>query len=415
VRSREGRHSPSGALLGDRGCSSPGGPLPRAAAVTDTQLGRERSSRGRRSPRNRGIDALRGLLVVLMAIDHANYFVARRHPSGEHWGGPFPDYSTSIGFVTRLITHPVAPGFSFLMGVGMALFAHSRRERGWSERALVRHLVARGTVLIILQFTLVNLAWNSGPEPFPNFYFGVLAALGGGMILGSAFIRLPAVGLAMFGVALLIGMEFTHPDPSQWGLIFDQPLGLVLGYSGGDSSFWSNYPILPWLELVVFGIAFGKWILADEAAAFRWALGIGIGCLVAFYRIRALNGFGNIRPRLGDDWIGYLNLVKYPPAITFTLATMGFNMILLSLLSRLRGSMSRLLDPLVVFGQVPLFLYVTHLYLYSLMGRWFAPAGTSFLGLYLFWCVGLALLYPLCLWYGGAKRRNPDNPVLVML
>ena len=87
----------------------------------------------KRPSRFLALDALRGLIVVLMALDHANYFVAQQHSSGEHWGGAFPAYSDSLTFLTRWVTHPVAPGFMFLMGAGMALFAHSRRKRGWSE------------------------------------------------------------------------------------------------------------------------------------------------------------------------------------------------------------------------------------------------------------------------------------------
>ena len=111
-----------------------------------------------RRSRNLALDALRGLIVVLMAVDHANYFVAQQHPQGEHWGGPFPVYESALHFITRLITHPVAPGFSFLMGVGMVLFSESRRRRGWGEWAIVRHFLIRGTVLIVLQFTVVNIA-----------------------------------------------------------------------------------------------------------------------------------------------------------------------------------------------------------------------------------------------------------------
>lgn len=363
-------------------------------------------------PRNLALDALRGLIVVLMAVDHANYFVAQQHPGGEHWGGPFPSYQEPLNFLTRLITHPVAPGFSFLMGVGMVLFAESRRRRGWGEAAIVRHFLLRGTLLIGLQLTVVNLAWKLGPVPFPDIYQGVLVALGGGMILGTLFLRLRPQLLALLGLALLIGIEFTHPNPSQWGQLFDQPLGLIFGYSGGDTRFWSNYPILPWLELVVFGMAFGKWILLDQTKALRSALALGAALLVAFYVVRALDGFGNIRPRAGDSWIDYLNVVKYPPAMTFTLLTMGFNMIALGVFARLKR---RLLLPLAVFGQVPMFFYLLHLYLYGRLGAWFAPQGTSIAAMYPYWLLGLVLLFPLCLWYGRFKRRQPANSLLRFL
>lgn len=99
-------------------------------------------------PRTRylSLDALRGLAIVLMALDHANYFIAQQHPGGEHWGGPFPEYSDALSFLTRLVTHPAPTTFFFLMGVGMLLFAASRRKRGWSEAAIIRHFFIRGAV-----------------------------------------------------------------------------------------------------------------------------------------------------------------------------------------------------------------------------------------------------------------------------
>lgn len=368
-----------------------------------------------RTSRYLALDALRGLIVVLMAVDHANYFVAQQHSSGEHWGGPFPAYADALSFMTRLITHPVAPGFAFLMGTGMVLFAASRRERGWSEWAIVRHFLIRGALLVALQFSIVNLAWNLGPQPFPDVYMGVLAALGGGMILGSLFVRLGPLTLAIVGMVLLVGVEFSHPDPSQWGLIFDQPLGLVFGYSGGDAGFWSNYPIFTWLELVIFGMAFGKWMLADQEAPLRRAWLIGVVALVGFYLLRIFDGFGNIRPRSGDDWIGYLNVVKYPPAMTFTLLTMGVNLIILSLFARAGGWANRLLESLATFGRVPLFFYVAHLYLYLGLGAWLEPSGTTIPIMYLYWLAGLGILYPLCVWYGHLKQRQPADSLLRFL
>lgn len=366
----------------------------------------EPTTRGRR---NLALDGLRGLIVVLMALDHANYFVAQQHSPGEHWGGDSPAYSDALSFVTRLVTHPAAPGFFFLMGAGMALFASSRRARGWSERAVVAHFVIRGLVLIALQLTLINFAWKTGPQPFPDIYQGVLIALGGGMILGSLFLRLGPTWLLAFAAVLFVGTEFTHPDPSQWGLNFDQPLGLVFGYSGGSDFYWSNYPILPWLELVVLGLAFGKWMVADASKAFRRSIALGAAFLVGFVLLRIPDGFGNIRPRVGDDWIGYLNVVKYPPAMTFTLLTMGANLVLLGVLARAHGVGARLLRPLAVLGRVPMFFYVAHLYLYSGLGAWLAPNGTAIATMYPYWLGGVLLLFPLCLWYGNFKNSHPDS------
>jgi uncharacterized membrane protein len=165
------------------------------------------------------VDALRGLIMVLMALDHSNLFVAQKHPSGEYWGGPFPDYHDTLTFLTRLVTHLSAPGFFFLMGVGMLLFARSRRKEGWSEGQIIRHLALRGGVLIALQLLIVNRAWELSPGGWGlEVYIGVLFALGGAMILGSLLLRLRPTALLVLTAALVLGTELLTPAPDHWNL-----------------------------------------------------------------------------------------------------------------------------------------------------------------------------------------------------
>lgn len=352
------------------------------------------------------IDALRGLIMILMALDHASYFIAQKH-SSEHWGGSLPVYPDALSFLTRWITHLAPTGFFFLMGIGMYLFAQSRRKQGWSEWAITRHLSIRGASLIALKFTLVNRAWEWGPAPFPRLYIGVLFALGGGMILSSLLLRFkPAYLLVVTGV-LCVGLQFIYPSPSQWGQT--NPLGLVFLYSGGNLDLWSNYPILPWLGLITFGIVWGHWLSDDSGLAYRRALVLGITFMAAFGATRYLNGWGNIRPRAGDSWIDWLNVVKYPPSLAFLLLTAGIDLILLWFFSQLGNTTQGILKSLAVLGQVPLFFYILHLFLYLGLGRWLAPQGTSLPLMYPIWLLGLAILYPLCLWYGRFKHGQPAN------
>jgi uncharacterized membrane protein len=357
-------------------------------------------------------DALRGLIVILMALDHANLLVAQQHPSGEYWGGPFPVYGDNLGFLTRFVTHFCAPGFFLLMGLGMALFARTRVERGWTKWEVIRHFLARGGLLIALQFLVVNLAWNLSPGGWePQIYIGVLFALGGAMIVGSLLLWLKPVHLLGLTVALLIGTEFLVPDPSVWGtnmsvctLLLLLPGGMV---SEGGAVLWSNYQTLPWLEMATLGLAFGHWLADDPRKAFSRAWKMGLACLAAFVVVRYLDGFGNIRPREGNSWIGFFNLAKYPPSIAFALMTTGVNLSILWLFSRAGERSRRVLWPLVVLGQAPLFFYVQHLFLYVGLGHLFAPNGTSILGMYPFWLLGLLILFPLCLGYAWFKRRQP--------
>ena len=358
------------------------------------------------------LDALRGLIIVLMALDHANHFIAQQHPPGEYWGGPFPVYHDALTFLTRLVTHLSAPGFFFLMGAGMLLFAHSRRKQGWSEWAIIGHFLIRGGLLILLQLLVVNRAWELSPGGWGlEIYIGVLFALGGTMMLGSLLLWLKPKGLLALTVVLVLGAELLTPDPSLWNQVF-QPLNRLLLIPGGNLELWVNYPVLPWLELVTFGILFGHWLVDDPGKAFKRALGLGVSFLLAFLVLRYLDGFGNIRPRGGDTWIDFLNVVKYPPSITFNLLTTGVNLIIMGLFARAGGKWQQFFQPLVVFGRVPLFFYLVHLFLYAGLGLWLTPNGTSIPKMYPYWLLGLLILYPLCLWYGRLKHRQVANSIL---
>jgi uncharacterized membrane protein len=359
------------------------------------------------------LDALRGLIIVFMALDHANYFIAHKHPPGELWDGVFPVYYDTLTFLTRLVTHLAPPGFFFLMGAGMLLFAHSRRERGWGRWAIIRHFLIRGGVLIALQFLVVNRAWELSPEGWGlSIYVGVLCALGGTMILGSLLLWLRPVYLLGITLLLFVGTELLHPGLGMWNSVSHDPLNVILLRSGGDANLWSNYPVLPWLELVCFGLVFGRWLVDNPRRAFGRAWKLGLLFLLSFVVIRYLDGFGNIRPRMGNSWIDLLNPVKYPPSMTFSLMTTGVNLILLWLFSRAGEGIRRLLRPLVVFGQAPLFFYVLHLFLYAGLGYLLTPQGTRILTMIPYWLLGLLLLLPLCLWYGQMKRRQPAHSLL---
>ncbi|HSD82436.1 MAG TPA: heparan-alpha-glucosaminide N-acetyltransferase domain-containing protein [Anaerolineae bacterium] len=244
----------------------------------------------------------------------------------------------------------------------------------------------------------------------------MLFALGGTLILGSFFLRLKTAYLLILTAALFVGTELLIP--SRWGdMPFTNPIDLLnplFLYPGGMSEIglWSNYPILPWLKLVIFGIAFGHWLVDDTPQAYRRALLLGGVFLSAFVVLRILNGFGNIRPRTGNTGIDFFNVVKYPPSMTFTLLTMGVNLILLSAFARAGEKLQSVLNALAVFGRAPLFFYTLHLFLYAGLGWLFTPRGTSLPAMFPFWLLGLLILYPLCLWFGRLKQRQPATSIL---
>lgn len=363
------------------------------------------------------LDALRGFIMIVMALDHANLFIAHGHSRPEMWSGGFPTYTDAFTFFTRAITHLAAPGFFWLMGAGMVLFVAAREKIGWTRGAILRYFFVRGAILILLQLFVENPAWiwgMGGPLTVLDMpiYSGVLYGLGGAMILGALLLWVDTRILLGLSAVLLVGTEiiirFLVPDV----LRFTPFINLLL-LPGGTAQFEVLYPILPWLGVTLFGMAFGKWFSENSERAYRRALYFGIAFLVVFVPLRALNGFGNIRPQVGTGVIAFLNNVKYPPSIAFLLLALGIDLSLLFALSRrtiylLTGERS----PLLVFGTTPLFFYLAHLYLYGLIGRTWFPGGTSsILAMYPWWLVGLVILYPLCLLYRRFKNSRTPNSI----
>jgi uncharacterized membrane protein len=375
------------------------------------------------------LDAMRGLIIVLMAIDHARAFVAKNHP-GEFWGRPLPDYAgDAIAFLTRLVTHLCAPGFFFLMGTGMALLAASRAQLGWSNGRTVRHLALRGLALILLGQVLENGSFTFGfanatrvvsygirvpgaDGTFPSLLFGVLYGLGAALILGGPLLWLRPAALVGAAVVCELAVQWVTPSASEADVRF-HPLLRLFVIPGQTGPLLVAYPALAWLPCALLGAAFGQWLLDDRNVAFR-RLGLaGLLFLGLFVVLRAGGGFGNIMPP-GPGWIGFFNMVKYPPSLTFLLFTLGLDFLLLTAIERWRLGELSWSRPLQVFGAVPFFFFVAHLWLYAAIGRFF-PAGTTIPRMYLFWLLGLVVLYFPCRWYGDFKRRRPPSSFFRML
>jgi uncharacterized membrane protein len=320
-----------------------------------------------------------------------------------------------------------APGFFFLMGAGMVLLAESRRSVGWSEWAIVRHLALRGGLLIVLQLLVENPAWRIGDGPIftPDVffsYFGVLYGLGATMIAGALLLRLRPAALLGLGLAAELATELVITWVRQAGAV-PSPLLQLLIVPGRLPEFTVYYPLLPWLGVALCGMAFGRLLARDPALAYRRAAAIGAALLVLFLALRLAGGFGNLQPAVAPGLITFLNVVKYPPSMVFLALTLGVDLLLLGLLA-LAGRrpttndqrpttlspMQRMFQwwPAVlgVFGRSPLFFYITHLYLYGLIGLVVAPRGMPIPRMYPYWLLGLAILYPLCWLYGRFKRRQ---------
>jgi uncharacterized membrane protein len=365
-------------------------------------------------------DLLRGTIMVLMALDHASFFVARMH-SREFWGTALPDYTVALPFFLRVITHICAPGFFLLMGVGMAMLTASRTAAGWSPMRISRFFMMRGLILIGIQVLVENPAWalafargvpgtfisRGGPIPGSGegmpIYLGVLFALGGVMLFWSLAGRLATPLAAGISMTALLMTQWITPGPEAFAV--DYPLWMrLLQIPGRSGLFVIFYPVIPWLGITGLGILLGRWQASSPRAFPHQALMAAVILLAGFAMVRSIGGFGNFHsPQLG--WIGWLNVTKYPPSLSFILLTLGANALLLGIFSRWCGSW---LNWLAVFGRTPLFFYILHLYLYGLMGL-FLPSGVPVMWMLIFWLAGLAILYPLCDRYARFKNQKPAS------
>jgi len=362
------------------------------------------------------VDALRGLIMIFMALDHASYFLAKAH-SAEYWGLPLPKYPSALAFLTRFVTHLCAPGFFLLLGLSMVFFAESRRRLGWPDGRIRRYFFWRGLILVGLQLFIENAAWLLGPatEIHPGstgtllIYLAVLYALGLAMIIGGWLLRLRPSILVGAGVAAVLLTQFLTPGPESVSRLY-QPLLRAILIPGQTGILRVKYPVVPWLGVALLGMALGKTMARDPRRAYRQAFLFGAGALALFPVIRSIGWpVGDFQPPAGPGWIAFLNVTKYPPSLAFLLVTLGIDLLLLSLLSRKEEILRRWGQPLLVFGRTALFFYIVHLYVYGLTGLAF-PKGMPFGGMYLFWLGGLVLLYFLCPWYARFKtQKAPDS------
>lgn len=351
-----------------------------------------------------GLDAFRGLIIVLMALDHASYFVAQVH-HGEIWSRPLPVYSDALPFLTRLVTHLCAPGFFLLMGVGTVFFADSRRKSGWPALRTSGTLALRGGMLIGLQFLVENPAWSLSDNGALRFihYYGVLYGLGATLLFWSPLVRLPGSTVLALSVAAIAATQFLVPWLGGAGGIAPYWLGVLL-VPGKAGQAFVLYPPIPWFGVVGLGILLGRLARQESARLRPLLLGSGLVALTAFLVARSA-GVGDFHPPAALDWMSFLSVTKYPPSCDFLLLTLGAAALLLYGFLFIKSKPLAWGAPLVVFGRAPLVFYLTHLYVYALIGL-ALPRKASLLGMYPLWLAGLVLLFPLCRAYGRFKSNR---------
>jgi uncharacterized membrane protein len=383
---------------------------------------------GERRPRIESIDVVRGLIMVIMALDHSRDFF------GNFAANP-TDLATTTAplFFTRWVTHICAPVFFLLTGTGASL-SLGRMPKS----ALARYLVTRGLWLILLEFVVMRFALQFNFD-YHVTIITVLWGLGWAMIVLAGLIWLPPWAIAGFGIVLIVGhnaLDGVRADTlgafkPVWLLLHQ--LGIV--YRNGHSLVLVSYVLIPWVGVTALGYALGQAYRWSGAARERLLLWLGLGLVAGFIILRFANGYGDPLPWSQQKTplltlVSFLNTNKYPPSLLFLMMTLGPALLLL------RAFDARIpapLRPALVFGKVPLFFYVLHFYLIHLLAlasSWVrygevrevfqspdlahfpfsAPPGWD-LGLpmvYAVWIVVVTALYPLCRWYAGVRRRRRD-------
>jgi uncharacterized membrane protein len=375
------------------------------------------------------VDLLRGLAMVVMALDHVrDYF----HRSGFYFNFDPTDLSRTYAalFVTRWVTHFCAPVFIFLAGTGAFLSA----SRGKSTPELSRFLLKRGLWLVLLELTYLHVAWY--------FDFLLLAqpvqviwCLGWSMVALSGLVYLPLWAITAFGVAMIgvhnlfDGILAQNLGAFGWLWKISHEGGLIMPsrYFG----MYVAYPLIPWIGVMAAGYGFGKILLLDRAARRKRLLALGGALILIFIMLRAINRYGDPTPWSEQKsglftLFSFINTYKYPPSLLFLLMTLGPAIAALALFDRAPGWFGR---RLIVFGRVPLFFYLLHIPVIHALAVVFARVrygqamwlcklpdlspppvprdyNDSLLVVYCVWIGVILMLYPVCRWYAGVKRRR---------
>lgn len=368
------------------------------------------------------IDMLRGLVMVIMALDHVRDMLGRAQPADL----AFSDADAAL-FFTRWITHFCAPTFILLAGIGVFLYEAKKK---CTKRELSRYLLTRGIWLIFVEFTIINLGWNFNVGTQFAPLLQIFWVIGWSMLTLAGLIWLPRPVILGFALVMILGhnlLDIIEPVTEQasalWVLFHIQAVVKV----GGSPIAYGVYPLIPWIAVLALGYGIGPLFSGENPSRPRTLLKAGALLTGAFFVFRLLNLYGDpntwhTHDTLAGTLVDFFDVTKYPASLHYLLMTLGPVLMLLGAFERTQG---RVADALTTIGRVPFFYYVVHIYLIHALAFVVAliqgiplgkvavlfiyyPANFGIgLGLvYLVWIAVVLTLYPVCHWFAGVKRQK---------
>ncbi|HEY3815012.1 MAG TPA: heparan-alpha-glucosaminide N-acetyltransferase domain-containing protein [Caulobacteraceae bacterium] len=369
-----------------------------------------------------GLDVLRGIVMVLMALDHTRDYLLT---NSDAFDITDPAKSNLVLYFTRWVSNFCAPTFLLLAGLGPWL----RRAQGVSPGALSGFLVSRGLWLILLELTVVGTGFSFHPGMlFPQ----VIWVIGASMILLAAFSRAPTGVVLAIGVAIIALHDLLDPIDARsfgaWAFPYQMLYSGPTPFAFGPIKGVLLYSLIAWTGIMFLGFGLGPIFKLPRVKRDLALTLLGLGMIATFVVLRVINGYGDFipfvqQPTAAREVMAFLRVSKYPPTLDFTLATLGPMLMLLPWLDRWKG---RAMEVLRTFGRVPFFFYILHIYLIHGLSAAYGMAhglpfsaytdllnrpkdmGVSLPMVYLIWIGVVVVLYFPCRWFEGVRQRRHD-------
>jgi uncharacterized membrane protein len=372
------------------------------------------------------LDLVRGLVMVIMALDHVRDFF---HHDALLYDPTDLSRTTPVLFFTRWITHLCAPAFVLLAGMGSFLYGARGRSRG----EVARFLLSRGLWLVVVEVTLVRFALYFNFD-YSQLFLQVIWAIGWSMVALAGLIYLPIGAVLAIGVGMIAGHNLLDGmGPAPFASVTPGAPPLDVGDWAWSVAHVPNppviYPLIPWIGVMALGYALGPLARLEPARRRRVFVQLGLALTAGFIVLRAINLYGDPSPWTPQTsgtftLLSFLNTSKYPPSLLYLLMTLGPTLVLLGAFDRPAGPIARFF---VTFGRVPFFYYILHFYLIHLVALGAAaltgfdvkqfltmpflfPKGYGFsLGVaYLVWIGVVLALYLPCRWFAALKARRTE-------